>query len=96
MNIQRTAVIGAGTMGHALALVHAMGGCNVTLYDNNPEVLQGSLGMIKSACATLHEAGSITDEEARAALDRISPTDMPARPCMTPIWSSKPWSRRPR
>jgi len=79
MDIQRTAVIGAGTMGHALALVHALGGCNVVLYDNNPEVLQNSLGMIESACATLREAGSVTDEGARAALGRVSLTEVLAK-----------------
>ena len=31
MELERIAVIGAGTMGHALALVHALGGCRVAL-----------------------------------------------------------------
>ena len=28
--IEKVGVIGAGLMGHALAIVHALGGCNVT------------------------------------------------------------------
>ena len=33
-------VIGAGTMGHALALVFALGGHQVRLTDNNPGTLR--------------------------------------------------------
>ena len=28
--IEKVGVIGAGLMGHALAIVHALGGCNMT------------------------------------------------------------------
>lgn len=72
MEIQRIAVIGAGTMGHALALVHALGGCRVSLFDSNPDVLRRAPGMIGAACATLREAGSISAVEERAAQDRIA------------------------
>lgn len=33
--IARVGVLGAGTMGHALALVHALGGLEVRLQDNS-------------------------------------------------------------
>jgi len=72
MAIQRVAVIGAGTMGHALALVHALGGCSVKLYDSNPEVLMGASGMIEAACATLREAGTITAPQEQAALEQVA------------------------
>lgn len=79
MMIETTAVIGAGTMGHALALVHALGGCAVTLHDSNAEVLAGARALIRAACNTLVEAGSITAEQARAATDRITCTDRLAK-----------------
>ncbi|POF33896.1 3-hydroxyacyl-CoA dehydrogenase family protein [Roseibium marinum] len=73
MEIQRVAVIGAGTMGHALALVHALGGCRVNLFDSNPDVLNGAPAMIRAACATLREAEAITAGQEHDALGRIAP-----------------------
>ena len=51
------AVIGAGTMGHALALVHALGGHPVRLYDNDPGALARAPGLMEAALATIREAG---------------------------------------
>jgi 3-hydroxybutyryl-CoA dehydrogenase len=51
------AVIGAGLMGHALALVFALGGHQVRLTDNNPETLQRAPGLMATALATLSAAG---------------------------------------
>lgn len=51
------AVIGAGLMGHALALVYALGGHPVRLTDNNVEVLERAHGFMATALATLVEAG---------------------------------------
>ena len=53
----RIAVLGAGTMGHALALVFALGGHQVRLTDNNPETLRRAQGLMETALATLAEAG---------------------------------------
>lgn len=53
----RVAVLGAGTMGHALALVFALGGHQVRLTDNNPETLRRAQGLMEKALATLAEAG---------------------------------------
>ena len=53
----RVAVLGAGTMGHALALVFALGGHQVRLTDNNPETLRRAQGLMEKALATLTEAG---------------------------------------
>lgn len=75
MEIQNVAVIGAGTMGHALALVHALVGCRTTLYDRDPSVVARATDLIAAACATLAEAGTITGEEARNAQDRIATVD---------------------
>lgn len=71
------AVIGAGTMGHALALVFALGGHAVRLTDSDAATLARAGGLIETARATLAEAGELdaawTAERLRAAI----------RPCAT-------------
>lgn len=59
------AVIGAGLMGHALALVFALGGHRVRLTDSSAETLQRAPGLMETALATLTEGG-----EADASWDR--------------------------
>ncbi|MBB4123775.1 3-hydroxyacyl-CoA dehydrogenase family protein [Martelella radicis] len=71
MSIERVAMIGAGTMGHALALVHALGGCRVMLHDAASEVLARAPALIAKASATLCEAGTISTHEAEAARNRV-------------------------
>jgi 3-hydroxybutyryl-CoA dehydrogenase len=51
------AVVGAGLMGHALALVFALGGHRIRLTDNNTETLERAPGLMATALATLAEAG---------------------------------------
>ncbi len=51
------AVVGAGLMGHALALVFALGGHQVRLTDSNAETLERAPGLMATALATLAEAG---------------------------------------
>ena len=51
------AVLGAGTMGHALALVFAMGGHRVRLTDSNPATLERAQGLMETALATLVRLG---------------------------------------
>ena len=51
------AVVGAGLMGHALALVFALGGHQVRLTDNNPDTLARAPALMATALATLAEAG---------------------------------------
>jgi 3-hydroxybutyryl-CoA dehydrogenase len=58
-------VVGAGLMGHALALVFALGGHQVRLTDSNAETLERAPGLMATALATLAEAG-----EADASWDR--------------------------
>jgi 3-hydroxybutyryl-CoA dehydrogenase len=72
----QVAVFGAGLMGHALALVHAVGGHTVRLTDNNPKTLDASLGLMQAALATLREAGEVdaswTDERLAATVTRCA------------------------
>ena len=53
------AVVGAGLMGHALALVFALGGHRVRLTDNNPQSLERASGLMATALATLTENGEV-------------------------------------
>jgi 3-hydroxybutyryl-CoA dehydrogenase len=55
--MKQIAVIGAGLMGHALALVFALGGHRVRLTDSNPTVLAGAKELIERAARTLIDAG---------------------------------------
>ncbi len=54
--MRRIAVLGAGTMGHALALVFALGGHEVRLTDTDGQALQRAGGLMERALATLREA----------------------------------------
>ncbi len=56
-DMAEVAVVGAGLMGHALALVFALGGHKVRLTDNNPQTLDRAPGLMATALATLTEAG---------------------------------------
>ena len=71
----RIAMVGAGLMGHALALVYALGGHQVRLTDNNPATLERAGGLMEKALATLREAGEVdaewTNERLHAAVTRV-------------------------
>ena len=53
----RVAVLGAGTMGHALALVFAIGGHQVRLTDSNPATLARAQGLMEKALDSLVAGG---------------------------------------
>jgi 3-hydroxybutyryl-CoA dehydrogenase len=55
--MMRVAILGAGVMGHALALVHALGGCRVRLTDTHAPTLDAAPALMAQALATLREAG---------------------------------------
>ncbi|RJX32547.1 MAG: 3-hydroxyacyl-CoA dehydrogenase family protein [Desulfarculus sp.] len=54
--MKKVTVIGAGTMGHSLAMVFALGGYQVALNDLSPEILEKSRSLIKANLDTLAEA----------------------------------------
>jgi 3-hydroxybutyryl-CoA dehydrogenase len=62
------AVLGAGTMGHALALVFALGGHRVRLTDSNPATLEKAEALMEKARATLAAAGELPPEQDAAWL----------------------------
>ncbi len=73
--MKNVAVIGAGTMGHGLALVHAIGGCQVRLFDIDPATLDRARDLIAAACGTLVRAGAHGQDDLDAAQARIVPCD---------------------
>ena len=71
------AVVGAGLMGHALALVFALGGHKVRLTDTNAETLARAPGLMATALATLAEAGEVDatwDRQRLSAAVRCEPS----------------------
>lgn len=66
------AVVGAGLMGHALALVHAAGGRRVRMQDIDPAQLERARGLIGAALDTLVGAGVHGEDERAAILARVS------------------------
>ena len=58
----KVAVLGAGTMGHALALVYALGGHEVRLTDSSMAMLDKAGGLMETALASLVDAGEAPAE----------------------------------
>ena len=67
----RVAVIGAGTMGHAIALVYALGGHQVRLTDSNMMTLDKAQGLMEAALATLVEGGEAPPDWTSAHLAQM-------------------------
>ncbi|RME29263.1 MAG: 3-hydroxyacyl-CoA dehydrogenase family protein [Deltaproteobacteria bacterium] len=71
MQIQRVAVIGAGTMGHGIAQVAAMAGQQVRLTDANPDVLAAGLDRVRRNLDKGVERGKVTPDDREATLARL-------------------------
>ncbi len=74
MKIERVGVVGAGTMGHGIAQVAAMAGCEVVLQDLSDEVVQKGLDHIQRNLDKGVDRGKVDPDEAEAALARLSGT----------------------
>ncbi|MDY7080458.1 MAG: 3-hydroxybutyryl-CoA dehydrogenase [Chloroflexota bacterium] len=72
MNIERMAVIGAGTMGNGIAQVCATTGYQVTLIDVVPKQLERAMASINKSVEKLHSKGRLTAGERDAALTNIT------------------------
>jgi len=69
----KVTLIGAGLLGHALALVHAAGGHKVKMQDISEKQLEISVGLIDSALMTMVDAGALPAAEKAAIASRITP-----------------------
>ena len=75
MEVERVAVIGAGTMGRGIVHAAALGGFRVTLQDVDSGVLKGALEGIQKEMQKAVERDRIDEGEMRGGLERISPTE---------------------
>jgi len=64
-------IVGAGTMGHGIAYVAALAGCEVRLTDTRSEVLPRAIEKIESLLARGLERGKISDEDRTAVRARL-------------------------
>ena len=71
-DIQRIAVVGAGLMGHGIALELALAGYDVRLTSRSQESLQRASARITQSLDTLVEVETVTAEQAGEAPARIS------------------------
>ena len=67
----RVAVIGAGTMGHGIAYVAAVAGCDVRLSDVRPEVLPQALDKIEALLVSGVKRGKLAADEHAAVRKRV-------------------------
>ena len=75
MQIKKVAVIGAGQMGSGIAHVCAVSGFDVYLNDISRERIEAGLATINGNLARQAASGRITEDQRKAALDRISPAE---------------------
>jgi enoyl-CoA hydratase/3-hydroxyacyl-CoA dehydrogenase len=71
--VETIAVLGAGNMGHGIAEVAALAGYDVHLRDIKEEFVQNGYEQIEWSLGKLAEKEQISEEEADAALDRVTP-----------------------
>ena len=72
-DVETVAVLGAGNMGHGIAEVAALAGFDVNLRDIKEEFVQNGYDQIEWSLGKLAEKDQISQEEADAALDRVTP-----------------------
>lgn len=66
--MSEVAIIGAGTMGHAIGLVFALGGHRVRLTDTSEATLRRAPALMATALETLAEAGEVRSSLAQTGL----------------------------
>jgi len=72
--MRNVAIIGAGLMGHGIAQVMAVRGCQVTLMDLKAEVLAQAKKHIRANLSVLADRGLVGRSEVKPALKRITCT----------------------
>jgi 3-hydroxybutyryl-CoA dehydrogenase len=71
MSLPRVAVVGAGTMGHGIAFVAALAGCDVALNDSRADALPQARAKIDDLLAGAVKRGKLTEEESALAAGRV-------------------------
>jgi len=72
-DIETVAVLGAGNMGHGIAEVAALAGYDVQMRDIKDEFVQDGYDQIEWSLNKLAEKEQISQDEADASLDRVTP-----------------------
>jgi 3-hydroxybutyryl-CoA dehydrogenase len=70
-DIKQITVVGAGLMGHAIALEFALAGYDVGLYSRTPESLRRGLENVDASLGQLVEVGKTSATQAKTAATRI-------------------------
>ena len=70
-DINRIAVIGAGSIGHGIALGLGMAGYDVTLHSRTEESLRKRMGDIKADLQRLVDYGMATRDQTESAITKI-------------------------
>ena len=71
MTLPRVAVVGAGTMGHGIAYVVALAGCEVALHDSRADALPQARAKIDELLAGAVKRGKVTAEESARVAGRV-------------------------
>ena len=71
-NVDRAAVLGAGTMGHGIAHVLALAGIETRLYDIADDAVENGRSKIAANLQKGVARGKVREEDRAAALDRLS------------------------
>ena len=74
MNVKKIGVIGAGTMGHGIALVAAQSGYDVIIRDINDELVKKGLQRVNKFLDKSVEKGKITAKDKETILSKIQGT----------------------
>lgn len=74
MAVKKIGVIGAGQMGHGIAIVAAKAGYTVTLRDINKELVDNGMNKINKFVSKSVEKGKMTEDEKKGILSRIKGT----------------------
>jgi 3-hydroxybutyryl-CoA dehydrogenase len=74
LSIKKVGVIGAGTMGHGIAQVCAMAGCEVVLCDLDAEFVEKALGKVQANLQKGVDRGKVHADLAESSLRRLSGT----------------------
>ena len=70
-DIDRVAVVGAGLMGHGIALQFALGGRDVWLNDLTEDALSRAMDSVRTSLGTLQAVGLVDGDAAVQALERV-------------------------
>ena len=74
MEIKKIGVIGAGTMGHGIALVCAKNGYDVVMRDIEQKFVDNGMAKINKFLGRSVEKGNLSEEEKNKILNKITPT----------------------